>query len=160
MATQLDRKQEVICNTILIVTLSHKLCIQFLHTFKAELTAKDDIIARKSRELEDKDRLLSQQANQLIQKDCLIADKDITIVDKDIAIADKDATIADKEATIAEREHTIITERERALAEREALIQVARPAVTLCPTLVHLLCWLRCSLTCTGTQGTDRAQRC
>ena len=114
--------------------------------FQANIITKDDIIARKNRELGDKGRLLSQQANQLTQKDA--------------TIADKDATIADKEATIADKEATIVAERERALAEREVLIQVARPAVTLCPTLVHLLCWLRCSLTCTGTQRTGRSQRC
>ena len=84
--------------------------------------------------------------SQIFQAD-LIA-KDDVIVRKNRAISQKDTLIADKETAI-------VTERERALAEREALIQVARPAVTLCPTLVHLLCWLRCSLTCTGTQGTD-----
>ena len=61
---------------------------------QADLTAKDDVIARNSRELGNKDI-------QLAQKDTLIADKEATII--------------------------------RALAEREALIQVARPAVTLCP---------------------------
>ena len=101
--------------------------------FQADLVAKDDVIARNSRGLRNKDA-------QLAQKDGAISQKDRLLVQKDTLIADKEATIA---------------ERERALAEREALIQVTRPAVTLCPTLVHLLCWLRCSLTCTGTQGTD-----
>ena len=113
----------------------------FLQVFQADLAAKDDVIARNSRELGNKDA-------QLAQKDGAISQKDKLLVQKDALIADKEALIADKEATI-------VTERERALTEREALIQVARPAVTLCPTLVHLLCWLRCSLTCTGTQGTD-----
>ena len=99
--------------------------------FQADLSAKDDVIVRKNRELGNKDA-------QLVQKDGAISQKDRLLVQKDTLIANKEATIA----------------------EREALIQVARPAVTLCPTLVHLLCWLRCSLTCTGTQGTDRAQRC
>ena len=94
--------------------------------FQADLTAKDDVIARNSRELRNKDA-------QLAQKNGAISQKDRLLVEKDTLIADREATIA----------------------EREALIQVARPAVTLCPTLVHLLCWLRCSLTCTGTQGTD-----
>ena len=94
--------------------------------FQADLAAKDDVIARNSRELGNKDA-------QLAQKDGAISQKDRLLVEKDAFIANKEATIA----------------------EREALIQVARPAVTLCPTLVHLLCWLRCSLTCTGTQGTD-----
>ena len=126
--TQLARQQEVINKPGITLLL----CVLLLQTFQADLTGKDDIIARKNRELGDKDKLLSQQANQLTQN----------------------------EATIADKEATIVAERERALAEREALIQVARPAVTLCPTLVHLLCWLRCSLTCTGTQGTDWVQRC
>ena len=95
--------------------------------FQADLAAKDDIIARKSRELRNKDA-------QLAQKDGAISQKERLLVQKDALIADKEA------ATVT---------------ERDALIQVARPAVTLCPTLVHLLCWLRCSLTCTGTQGTD-----
>ena len=84
--------------------------------FQADLTAKDDIIARKSRELRNKD-------TQLTQKDGAISQKDRLLVQKDTLIADKEATIADKEDTIAERER-----------EGEALIQVARPAVTLCPT--------------------------
>ena len=91
--------------------------------------------------------------SQILQAD-LIA-KDDVVVRKNRAISQKDRLLAQKDTLIADKEATIITEKERALAEREALIQVARPAVTLCPTLVHLLCWLRCSLTCTGTQGTD-----
>ena len=50
--------------------------------------------------------------------------------------------LAQKDTLIADKEAALVTERERALSEREALIQVVRPAVTLCPTLVHLLCWL------------------
>ena len=95
--------------------------------FQANLAAKEDVIARNSRELRNKDA-------QLAQKDSAISQKDRLLVQKDALIADKEAAI---------------------VTEREALIQVTRPAVTLCPTLVHLLCWLRCSLTCTGTQGTD-----
>ena len=104
-----------ICALVMIQTQEFDMCT-ISQVFQADLTAKDDIIARKSRELRNKETQLAQ---------------------KDEAIS---TFIADKEATIA---------------EREALIQVARPAVTLCPTLVHLLCCLRCSLTCTGTQGTD-----
>ena len=115
-------------------------CVILSQVFQADLTAKDDVIVRKNRELSQKNREIGNKDAQLAQKDGAISQKDRLLVQKDTLIADKEATIA---------------ERERALAEREALIQVARPAVTLCPTLVHLLCWLRCSLTCTGTQGTD-----
>ena len=108
-------------------------CVILSQVLQADLTAKDDVIIRKNRELGNKDTQLAQRDRAISQKDRLLAQRD--------------TLLADKEATIAEKE--------RALAEREALIQVARPAVTLCPTLVHLLCWLRCSLTCTGTQGTD-----
>ena len=93
--------------------------------------AKDAIIARKDRELGNKD-------TQLAQKDRA------NLSEGETACSKRHPHNADKEAAI-------VTERERALAEREALIQVVRAAVTLCPTLVHLLCWLRCSLTCTGT---------
>ena len=94
--------------------------------FQADLTAKDNVIVRKNSELTQKNRELRDKETQLAQKDGAISWKDRLLAQKDTLIADKEATIA----------------------EREALIQVSRPEVTLYPTLVHLLCWLRCSLTC------------